>query len=105
MVLADLARSFVQEVFPGMGDASVNTLDAGFRLLPVVAEFDFAAHGSLIASKALLVFLEAVERFEVAAITQGGETGDTPIDTDCRAVWQRLIDFALRLDRDKPLAA
>ena len=95
----------MQKVFPGVGDASVNTLDAGFRLLPVVAEFDFAAHCSLIASQPLLVFLEAVERFDVAAVTQGGETGDTHIDTDCRAVWQRWIDFALRLDRDKPLAA
>ena len=95
----------MQKVFAGVGDVRVNALNLGFRLLPVVAECDFAAHGTLIACQPLLMFLEAIERFDVTSVAQSGETGNAHIDTDCLAVWQRLIDFALRLDRDKPLAA
>ena len=105
VVLADLARSFMQEVFPGVGDARMNLLDLGFSLLPVVAELHLATHGSLIAGEAHQVFLEAVERLKVAAVAQRGETDDAHINADGFALRQRLIDFARRLDRHKPLAA
>lgn len=99
VVLADLARSLVQKVFPGMGDASVNALDAGFRLPPVAAEFGFAAHGTLVACQPLLMFLEAVKRLKVAAIAHGGKAGNAQVDTDGTAgLRHRLLDLPLRLD-------
>src|SRR5260370_33354111 len=39
VVFADRCRSFVQEIFAGVGDAGVNLLDAGLGLLPVAADF------------------------------------------------------------------
>jgi hypothetical protein len=42
VVLADRCCGFVQEVAAGVSDAGVNLLDAGFRLLSVVAESDWA---------------------------------------------------------------
>jgi len=38
VVLADRGRGLVQEVTAGIADAGMNTLDTGFRLLPVAAE-------------------------------------------------------------------
>ena len=105
VVLADLARSLVQKVFPGIGDAGMNALDAGVCLLPVVAEFDLATHAALIPGKALLGLLEAVERIDVAAVTQGGETGDPHVDADRFTIRNRLFNFALRLDRYEPFTA
>ena len=66
--MAGRSRGLMQEVAASIGDAYVYLLDAGPRLLPVVAELLFAAHGPLITSEALLVFLEAVEGFDEAAI-------------------------------------
>ena len=43
VVLADLGRGLVQVVAAGVADAGMDTLDSGFRLLPVVAEFGLAA--------------------------------------------------------------
>ncbi len=43
VVLADRGRGLVQEVAAGVADAGMDTLDSGFRLLPVVAEFGLAA--------------------------------------------------------------
>jgi hypothetical protein len=40
VVLADRRCDLVQEVFACVGDAGLNLLDAGLRLLPVVAELD-----------------------------------------------------------------
>ena len=105
VVLADLARSLVQKVFTGVGDAGVHALDSGFRLLPVVAEFDLATHAALIPRKALLVLLEAVERFDRGAIAQGDKMGHSHVDADCFAMRQRRLYLALRLDGDQPLAA
>jgi len=106
VVLADRRCGFVQEIFPGVGDAGVNLLDAGLRLLPVVAELDLAAHPALVARKTLLVFLETVERRDEAAIAHGGETGHADIDADGRRRrGQWLFDLALRLNRREPLAA
>ena len=106
VVLADRRCGFVQEVFTGIGDAGVNLLDAGLRLLPVVAELDLMAHTSLVTGQALLMFLEAVERRDIAFVAPGGKPGNADIDTDgrCRG-GQRLFDFALRLNRREPLAA
>jgi len=43
VVLADRGRSLVQEVAAGVADAEMDVLDAGFGLLPVVAESRLAA--------------------------------------------------------------
>ena len=106
VVLADRRCGFVQEVFAGVSDAGVNLLDFGFRLFPVTAELDLAAHAALVARKALLMFLEAVERRDESAVAHRGKPRDADIDADGRRrCWQRLFDFALRLDRYEPLAA
>lgn len=49
MVVADRRCRSVQKVFTGVGDGGVNLLDAGLRLLPVVAELDLKAHAALVA--------------------------------------------------------
>lgn len=106
VVLADRRCGLVQEVFPGIGDTGMNLLDAGLRLLPVAAELDFAAHAALVARKALLMFLEAVERRDESTVAHRGKPGDADIDANGRRRgWQRLFDFALRLNRREPLAA
>ena len=61
MVFTDCGRGLVQEVAADIGDARVNLLDTGFRLLPVAAELRFARHGTLVACKPLLVLSEGVE--------------------------------------------
>ena len=68
VIFADRRCGFAQEVFTGVGDAGVNLLNAGLRLLPVVAELDLAAHAALEARRALLMFLEAVARCDKARI-------------------------------------
>jgi len=106
VVLADRCCGLMQEVFAGISDAGVNLLNFGFRLLPVVAELDLAAHATLVARQALLVFLEAVERRDEAAVAHRGEAGDADIDADGRRRrGQWLFDLALRLNRREPLAA
>jgi putative transposase len=105
-VLADRRGGFVQEVFAGVGDAGVNLLDALFRLLPVVAELDLAAHAALVAGQPLLVLLETVERHEETGVAQRGEPCNANVDADgASRRRQRLRDLALRLNRHAPLAA
>jgi hypothetical protein len=86
VVLADRCTGLVQKVFSGICDVGVNLLDFGFRLFPVVAEPDLAAHAALVAHKALLMLYEAVERCNEAPVAQCGEPGNTDIDADgsCR---------------------
>src|SRR5690606_38618487 len=62
VVLADRGRGLVQVVAAGVADPEMDTLDAGFRLLPVVAELRFAAHRLLRLAQAVFVPLETVER-------------------------------------------
>lgn len=85
-VLADRRRGFVQEVFAGIGDAGVNLLDAGLRLLPVVAEPDLAAHAALVTGQPSSLFPDTVARRDVARVAQGGESNNANIDADgtCR---------------------
>lgn len=83
----------------------MNFLDTGFRLLPVVVELDLAAHAALVAGKPLLMLLETVQGVDERLVALRGEAGDTDIDTDgCRRRGQRLLELALRLDRNEPLA-
>jgi len=49
VVFTDGGRGLVQEVAPGIADTGVDGLNSPFGLLPVLAEFDFAAHSSLAA--------------------------------------------------------
>jgi len=58
VVLADRGGALVQVVSAGVADPEMDTLDAGFRLLPVVAELRFAAHRLLRLAQAVFVLLE-----------------------------------------------
>jgi len=49
--------------------------------------------------------LEAVERQVERAIREGGEPRHPHVDANCAAIWDGLLDFALRLDAHVPLAA
>ena len=46
----------------------VDLADFGFRLFPVLAELHFPREAALVAFQPLLVFFEAIERVEVAAV-------------------------------------
>jgi len=103
VVLADSGRGLVQIVPADVGDPGVDTLNSGFGLCPVAAEFDLAAHCPLVAAQTNLMTLEAGQRHEIAPIAHGGKTGNAYIDTDgagCLGRW--LLDFALG---HEPLAA
>ena len=49
VVFADRSRGFVQEVFAGVCNIAVNSLNLPFGFAPVAAELDFAAHAPLVA--------------------------------------------------------
>ena len=81
VVLADRRCGFVQEVFSGFGNSGVNLLDAGLRLLPVVAELDFAAHATLVtASQTLILFSKCGETLR----TRAQSVYATSSCTDCK---------------------
>ena len=106
VVLGYCCGNFVEEVFTGIDDAGVNFLDARFRLPPITAEFDLTAHTALVARQALLVFLEAVERRDEAAVAQGGKAGDPNVNADRRRCFrQGKFDLATGQNRREPLAA
>ena len=104
VVLADRGRGLVQVVAAGITDAGVDTLEAGFRLLPVAAELDLAAQCLLCLAQSHLVPLEAIERRIERAVRERGKPGNAHVDADCTAIWDRLLDLALGLDRHEPLA-
>ena len=106
VVLADRCRALVQVVAAGVADTGVNAPDSGFRLLPVVAEFGFAAHGLLRLAQGCFMPLEAVERRVERAVRECGEAGHAHVDTHCRGGLRHgLLNFALGLNRHEPLAA
>ena len=106
VVFTDGGRALMQEVAPGIANAGVDVLHSPFGFLPVLAEFDFAAHGSLVALEPYFVLFETVERSHKAAIAQRSETGNTHVDTDCTGgVRNALFDLALGLDTGVPLAS
>lgn len=82
--MADRRCGFVHEIFVDICDVGVIRLDAGLRLLPVVAELNLSADAALVMGKALLVLLNAVDRRDVASFANGSEPGDTDIDTEGR---------------------
>ena len=84
----------------------MNTLDAGFRLLPVVAELDLAAHGLLRFAQGDFMPLEAIERGVERAVREGGEAGYAHVYANNGS--RRMccyLDFAFGLDGNEPLAA
>lgn len=96
----------MQEVAAGVADTGVNALDSGFRLLPVVAEFGFAAHGLLRFAQGRFMPLEAVERRVERAVRECGEADHAHVDTHCcGGLRHGLLNFALGLDAYEPLAA
>lgn len=106
VVLADRGRGFVQVVAAAVADAGVDTLDAGFRLLPVVAEPGLAAHGLLRFAQGRFMPLEAVERRVERAVRECGEADHAHVDTHCcGGLRHGLLNFALGLDAYEPLAA
>jgi len=82
VAFADRRCGFVQEILPGISYIAVNLLNFGFRLFPVVAELDLAAHAPLVTGQALLMFFEAVERRDEARVAHCGEPGNANIDAD-----------------------
>ncbi len=72
----------MQEVFAGISDDGVDFLNFGFRFFPVVAELDLMAHAALVARKALLMLLEAVERRNETRVAHGGESCNADINAD-----------------------
>src|SRR5665213_250023 len=105
VVLADRGRGLAQVVAPDVADVSVNALDFGFCLPPVVTELDLAAHRPLVSAHSSLVFPEAIERLQVAAIAECGEAGNAHVDAHGRGrPGHRLPHLSGRLDRHVPLA-
>ncbi len=104
VVLADHGGNLVQIVAPGIGDASLDFLDAGLGFLPVAAELCPAAHGLLRLAQRHLVFLGAVERRQMAAIGERGKPRHAHVDTFDAAGGRRHRDLALGLDRNEPAA-
>ena len=105
VVLADRGGALVQVVAAGIADAGVNALDAGFRLLPVVAEFGFAAQTLLRFAQGGFMTLEAVDRCVERAVRQGGESRNAHVDADCPALRDGLLNLAFGLDAREPFAA
>ena len=104
VVLADRRSGLVQEVFTGVGYLAMNLLNLGFFLFPV-AEFDFAGHAPREAAQALLVFFEAVQRGNKAAIAQRGATGNPHVDANSSGHRRnRLEHFTRSLDAGVPPA-
>ena len=106
VVVADSCRRLMQEVAADMANLLMDSRDLGFRLLPVVAELGFTGHDPLVAGKACVVLLEAIDRLEYRAIRQRGEAGDAHIDADHGAGGMHgRFDFPLGLDRHVPAAS
>jgi hypothetical protein len=89
----------------GVGNAGVNALDLGFRLLPVLAVPLLATQSLLSFQQPVFVFLEAVKRFDEFASRQRGETNNAHVDAYGRS---RRMDWLLYLtpgqDRNEPFA-
>ena len=106
VVLADRGRGLVQVVAAAVGDTGVDALYLGFRFLPVVAEFGFAAHGPLVTAQADFVLFEARQRCKKAAVRERGKAGNAHVDAHGAAGLRHgLLDFPLGLDAHEPLAA
>ena len=95
----------MQVVAASIADAAMDALQAGFRLVPVVAVLDLAAHRLLRLAQGRFVPLEAVEWRVERAIRERGETGYAHVDANGSAVKNGLLDLALGLNRHGPLAA
>ncbi len=103
---ADGGRGLVQIVAAAVTDAGMDALDSGFRLLPVAAEFDLAAHRPLIAAQSGLVALETVKRRKETAVAHRSEAGNTHIYANGGSrLRYRLFDFPPGLNADEPLAS
>ena len=101
--LAEGGGGFVQVVLTDMADAGMKALDCGLCLLPVLTERDLPAHDPLCFPQASFVFLETIERFDVASIAQGGEPDNTQIDPHgTRGRGHGGRHLPLCLDRHKP---
>src|SRR5690606_13207455 len=72
----------------------MNTLDAGFRLLPVGAELRLAAHRLLRLAQSSLMPLEAVKRRVERAVREGDEAGNAHVDTDRPTLRNGLLNLA-----------
>ena len=112
MVLANRGRRFVQEITAGIGYLCMRFLNFGFGFFPVVAEFLLVCHASLVFGELGLLDFKAVERGNIAAIRERGETGYAQVNTNASAALStssrsrhRLFHFPLGLDADVPLAA
>ena len=110
--MANRGRRFVQEITAGIGYLCMRFLNFGFGFFPVVAEFLLVCHASLVFGELGLLDFKAVERGNIAAIRERGETGYAQVNTNASAALStssrsrhRLFHFPLGLDADVPLAA
>lgn len=83
VVLADRGRGFVQVVFAAISNAGVQTLNFGFRLFPVAAEFLFTAHRPLVAAQSDFMALEAGQWCKKVAIGERCKAGNAHVDAHC----------------------
>lgn len=104
MGLADCCRGFLK-IFAAGADTGMHTLDSGFRLHAVVAEFGLAAHCPLRFAKGSFVPLEAIDRVQLGVIAQRSEPCYPHINANDATVRNRLLNLGLRLYRNKPLTA
>ncbi len=84
VVLADRGGALVQEIAADVTNTRVKTLDAGFGLFPVVAEFDFAAHRLLRFAQSCFMLFEAVERRVERAVRERGKPRNAHVDANGR---------------------
>ena len=105
VVLADRGGALVQVVAAGIADTGVNALDAGFRLLPVVAEFGFATQRLLRFAQGGFMPLDAVKRRVERAVRECGKAGHAHVDADRTALRDGLFNLAFSLNAHEPLAA
>ncbi len=105
LVFADFCRCFVQEVFAGVADSGVDFLNSPFGFVPVFAELFLSAHFALGFAQSDFMLFEAAQRFNEAAIAQGGEANNPHVYANgAGGCWNGLFDFALSLDTGEPLA-
>ena len=99
-------RGLVKKIAPAIGDCDVQLLDTTFCLLPVGAEFGFAAQAPLQERQALLM-LPVATNWRVRSSVRARSEGRYPdIDSRYRARGMtRRFNFPFGLDAHKPLAA
>src|SRR5438876_8087815 len=83
----------------------MDTLYTAFRVLPIAAEFLFAAHRLLPFAQSSCMPLETVEWDVKAAIRERGKARHAQVNADRAATRHGLLNLSLGLNAHEPLAA